>query len=125
MRKDYETQLAPDESHVYVRVKCPKITLKLTEAITRDITQMGENIGLSRCLVDVRGSRSVTGVQGDYQYAYERAESAGLTRRWKMAVLKDVNDPSLDFLQTVMGNSGLLFKLFVDEGRAMDWLKGA
>lgn len=125
MRKDYETRLAPDESHVYVRVKRPKITLKLAEAITRDVTQLGENIGLTRCLLDVRGSRSVTGVQGDYKYAYERAEVAGLTRRWKMAVLKDVNDQTLDFLQTVMGNSGRSFKLFVEEAQAKEWLKGA
>jgi hypothetical protein len=42
-----------------------------------------------------------------------------------MAVLKDVNDQTLDFLQTVMGNSGRSFKLFVEEAQAKEWLKGA
>lgn len=125
MRKAYETQLAPDDSHIYVRVRRPKITLKLAEAFTRDLTQLGENRGLSRCLLDVRGARSVTGVHGDYQYAYERAEAVGLTNGWKIAVLKDEHDNSLDFLQTVMANSGRSFKLFVDEDAAMNWLKGA
>jgi hypothetical protein len=103
----------------------PAITLDLAEAFTRDFTQLGGDSGLKRCLIDVRGSRSVAGVYGDYKYAYERAEAAGLTHGWKMAVLKDDVDKSHDFLQTVMGNAGRTFKLFVDEGSAVQWLKGA
>lgn len=125
MRKDYETRLSPDETHVYVRVKRPGITLAMAEAFTRDVTRLGNDRGLTRCLVDVRGARSVAGVHGEYQYAYERAEAAGLTLKWKMAVLKDTDDTSHDFLQTVMGNSGRSFKLFVEEDQAREWLKGA
>ena len=123
MSKDYEAQVATDESHIYVRVNSQEVTLELAESFTRTLTQLGSDRGLTTCLIDVRGARSVAGVYGEYQYAYERAEASGLTRNWRMAVLKDNDDQTHDFLQTVMSNAGRNFKLFHDKQAAVLWLK--
>lgn len=127
MSREYEVGVSPDESHVYVRVVRPSITLGLAEAFTRDLSQLGNDTGIARCLIDVRGAKSVAGVHGDYQYAYEKAESAGLSRNWKIALLKDGIDRTHDFLKTVMDNAGWTSKYFEDENEheAVAWLKGA
>lgn len=125
MRKEYKIGISADESYVYARITTPTITLKLAESFTRDLTELGGSSGIKRCLIDVRGSKSVAGVSGEYQYAYEKAASSGLTSYWKMTVLKDSSDKSHDFLQTVMDNAGWTFRLFDDEGEAVAWLAKA
>lgn len=122
MSRAYEVGVSEDGKYVYARVTRQTITLVLAEAFTRELTKLGGASGIRRCLVDVRGARSVAGVSGEYQYAYEKAEMSGFTHQWRMAVLKDRADTSHDFLQTVMDNAGRMFKLFNDEAEAVAWL---
>jgi hypothetical protein len=124
MSKDFEVGVSPDESHVYVRVMRSSITLELAKAFTRDLTQLGDTAGISRCLIDVRGAKSIAGVFDEYRYAYEEAGFAGLSGEWRIALLKDRADNSHDFLKTVMGNAGWRYKYFENEREAIDWLKG-
>lgn len=125
MGKGYEVSIAPDQSHVYLRVTRRSISLKFADAFTRALTSMGDSAGLNRCLIDVRGSCSSAGVAGEYQYAYADAENSGLSREWRIALLKDSSDETHDFLLTVMRNAGWMFRYFEDDAmdKAVAWLK--
>lgn len=122
MRKKYEVGVSTDGSYIYVRHLRAKISLDLAMRFTADFVALGQEHGIRRCLLDMRGTSSITGVAGKYQFAYEKADTVGLTRDWRMAVLKDPKDTSFDFLETVMQNTSRSLKVFEDEAVAMEWL---
>ena len=70
----------------------------------------------------MRGRISRSGTLGKYRYAHAVANQSGLTRDWKVALLKDRGDETPDFLETVMVNAGYAFLIFEDEEEAFDWL---
>ncbi len=125
MKKLYELGKSPDGSYIYVRSIKQGVTLDLAVRFTDECTTLGEQSDLNRCLIDMRGTTSISSVSGKYEFAYNKAREVGLSHKWKMALLKDDGDTSPDFLQTVMDNAGWRFKLFVDNGLAEAWLKGA
>lgn len=122
MRKKYEVGVSPDGSHVFVRNLRAKISLDLAMRFTADFVALGNEAGINRCLLDMRGTSSITGVAGKYQFAYEKADSTGLTHDWRMAVLKDPKNTTFDFLEIVMRNTSRSLKIFEDEAEAMAWL---
>lgn len=124
MSEPYEVGVSPDGTYIYVRNFRVKISLDVAMSFTRDFVALGKEHGIRLCLQDVRGTTSITGVTGKYQYAYEKSESAGLTRDWRIAVLRDAGESSYDFLETVMTNTARALKLFDVEDEAMAWLKG-
>lgn len=122
MRKKYEVGVSPDGTYVYVRNLRAKISLDLAMRFTSEFVALGNEHGIRLCLLDMRGTSSITGVAGKYQFAYEKADSAGLTRDWHMALLKDPDNNTFDFLETVMRNTSRSLKIFSDEDKAMAWL---
>jgi hypothetical protein len=68
---------------------------------------------------------SVSSIWDKYRYAYQEAAKFGLSRQWKIVVLKDPDDRSPDFLETVMVNNGYMFRVFADEKTAIVWLRQA
>ena len=124
MSEHYTIGKSEDGAYVYVRdIQCA-ISLDLALDFTRDFTALGETSDARLCLIDVRGTTSIAGVMGKYEYAYTKAVTAGLTHRWRVALLKDASDSTHDFLPTVMGNAGHIFKSFENEDDAVRWLIG-
>ena len=76
------------------------------------------------CLIDIRGTKSVTSVVDKYVFAYNKTKELGLPYHWKYAFIKDQGDDSLQFIETVMHNAGYLFRTFGEESIAVDWLRG-
>jgi hypothetical protein len=93
MSNHYEVGMSADGTYVYVRNIRQGITLDLALSFTRDFTALGESSDIRRCLIDVRGTTSIAGVMGMYDYAYNKAVTAGLTRKWRVALLKDTRPP--------------------------------
>lgn len=122
MRKKYELGVSADKSYVFVSNLRSKISLDLAMRFTTEFVALGKEAGVNRCLLDMRGTSSITGVAGKYQFAYEKANSTGLTREWRMALLKDPKNTTFDFLETVMRNTSRSLKIFEDEAEALAWL---
>ena len=118
----FKVCVSPDGVYVKVYALQHAITLDLAVSFTKQFTKLGAEHNLKRCLIDIRGNTSKSGISGKYEYAYDKAVSAGLTRDWKTALLKDANDISPDFIETVMNNSGHTFKIFDDDQEALGWL---
>lgn len=122
MRSQYEMGISPDGSYIYVRNFRAKISLDLAIRFTTEFVALGNEHGIRLCLLDMRGTSSITGVAGKYQFAYEKADATGLTRDWHMALLKDPGNTTFDFLETVMRNTSRSLRIFSDEPKAMAWL---
>ena len=88
------------------------------------LIRFGEKPGVLGCLIDIRGTTSVSSVADKYEFAHEKAKTIGMPYHWRFAFLIDRGDDSPDFIETVMENAGYMFRIFDDEREAIDWLKG-
>lgn len=120
--KGYNINLSNDRKFICTQVWTP-VTLNLAVSFTTDLISLGKKLNLSLALINIRDTKSISSIYEKYLFAYERAESAGLNRSWKIALLKKESDKSPDFLETVMFNAGYQFKMFTDQQFAFDWLK--
>ena len=121
----FRTTIPEPGTYVYTDVTCPAgVSVSIAVAFTREIARLGDQRHIHRCLIDVQGTTSVSGVYGKYMYANRKAEEAGLKRVWRIALLKDEHDASPDFLETVMKNAGYVFQMFTDRIKAVSWLEG-
>lgn len=122
MDRRYEVGIAPCGRYVYARGFREPLTLALALRVAQDMLALGDPARYSGCLLDLRGTTSATTVIEKYDFAYKEARIIGVPQFWKSAVLKDVGDPSPDFIQTVMRNAGYTLQLFEDEAAAIAWL---
>lgn len=123
MNKQYQVGISQNGKYVYVcAIKCP-INLQLASAFTKDFVSLGERSGIYKCICDMRGTMSQTGVFGQYEFAYKVTSSIPLSRKWKIAILKDCGDKTVDFLDVVMKNAGFNFEVFENEYDAVSWLE--
>lgn len=120
--KDYNINLYKNQNLICIKVWAP-VTLQLAFSFTTDITVLGRKLNLSLAFIDLRNTKSNSSVFDKYSFAYKKAEMAGLSRSWRIALLKEEKDTSPDFLETVMLNAGYQFKIFTNEQFALDWLK--
>jgi len=125
MEKPYEIGSSPDETYVYARAFRTPYTAELALTVARELVPIGVELGVLGCLIDIRGTASVSSVIDKYEFAYEKATVAGLPHHWRYAFLIDHGDDSPDFIGTVMRNAGFMLKIFDDERQAIDWLKEA
>ncbi len=125
MEEQYEIGSSPDETYVYARAFRSPYTLELAVTLAGELVPLGEKLGVLGCLIDMRGTTSVSSVTEKYQFAYEESRVAGLPHHWRFAFLIDHGDDSPDFIETVMKDAGYIFQIFEDEREAIDWLKGA
>jgi len=122
MGKPYQIGISPDKNYIFARSFRQPYTAGLAQTLAGDLAQFGENLDVLGCLIDIRGTTSVSSVVEKYEFAYKKATSAGLPRNWRFAFLVDHGDDSLNFIETVMNNAGFRFKIFEDEGEATNWL---
>ncbi len=120
--KEYNINLNHNRKHIIIQVWTP-VTLNLAVSFTSSFSSLGSKLKLSRVVIDIRNTKSASSIVDKYFYAYKSAELSGLSRSWRIALLKEANDKSADFLETVMINAGYQFKIFTNEKFASDWLK--
>ena len=125
MEKSYEIGISPDETYVYARAFRKPYTAELALTLAGELVHIGEELSVLGCLIDIRGTTSVSSVVDKYEFAYEKATVAGLPHHWRFSFLIDHGDDSPNFIETVMNNAGYMLKVFEDERKAIDWLKGA
>ena len=125
MEKLYEIGSSPDETYVYARAFRHPYTAELARSLAEELVRFGEKQGVVGCLIDIRGTTSVSSVVEKYEFAYKNATGSGLPHRWRYAFLMDQGDDSPDFIETVMKNAGYVFQIFKNEDEAIEWLKGA
>lgn len=120
--KKYNIILCQNRKLILVEVFNP-VTLDLAVSFTKSFVSLGNSHKLSHTVIDVRKTKSTSSILDKYIFAYEKAEQTGLSRSWRIALLKKVNDTSLDFIETVMINAGYQFKIFTNEQFALNWLE--
>ncbi len=123
MEKPYEIGSSSDQTYVYARAFRKPYTAEIALTLAEELVHIGEKSGALGCLIDIRGTTSVSSVVEKYEFAYEKATVAGLPRHWRYAFLIDHGDDSPDFIETVMKNAGYMLNVFEDEREAIDWLK--
>jgi hypothetical protein len=122
MSDDFKVEAVEDGGFVRVGSIRGPVTVELASSFMKEAVAVGDRLGVCRCLLDIRGTTSASGVVGKYRFAYERARELGLSPQWRIAVLKDRGDDSPDFIETVMTNAGLSCRIFEDEAAAVGWL---
>ena len=125
MEKLYETGISPDGTYLYARSFQLPYTAELAQMLAEELVPLGEKLDVLGCLIDIRGTTSVSSVVDKYEFAYKKTGVVGLPHHWKYAFLKDHGDTSLEFIELVMQNAFYKFQVFEEEREAIDWLKGA
>lgn len=123
MVKPYTTGISISQTHLYARSFQTPFTAELAQALAQEFLALSEDLTVSGCLIDIRGTKSVSSVVEKYNFAYKDTVKIGLPRHWKYAFLKDRDDKSLEFIELVMSNAGYLFRIYNDEREAIDWLE--
>ena len=124
MKNLYKTGISIDKTYVYARDFRVTYTLEIAQTLARELVTLGEKLDVLGCLIDLRGTTSVSSVVDKHNFAYEKATVAGLPRHWRYAFIKDHGDDSLNFIETVMKNAGYMFQIFEEDNEAVDWIKG-
>ncbi len=107
--------------HVGVRVDEPT-NKALTRRFLEEAETMARSHELSRFLLDTRGASSQRGAFDDYDLAYRHLRELGFARTARVALLVAREDESHSFFLMVARNAGYDWKLFRDEGAAIEWL---
>ena len=124
MEPPYEIGYSPDKSYVFVRAIRQPFTSQLAQTIARELIPLGAKMGINSYLLDLRGTQSGTSPVEKHKFAYKDADGLGVLRQMKTAILKDPDDHSPDFLETVMHNAGFNLQIFDNESQALNWLQG-
>jgi hypothetical protein len=124
MEKPFETGISQDGIYLHAWDFKVPYTAAVAQALAREFVQAGQGIKVAGCLIDIRGTQSVSSVAEKYKFAYQETEEIKIPRNWKLAFVQDKGDDSLKFIETVMLNAGYKFRTFEDENLAIDWLKG-
>lgn len=124
MKDPFKIGISPDETYLYARAFQTPYTLEIAQLLAGKLIHFAKDLDVCGCLIDIRGTTSVSSVIDKYKFAYEKARELRLLRHWKYAFLKDHGDDSPGFIKTVMQNAGYMFQIFEDESSAVDWLKG-
>ena len=120
--KDYNITFCKERKSVFLQVS-NAVTLQLAVSFTTDLSALVKKLNFSRIVIDIRNSKSISSASDKYSYAHEKAELCGLSQSWKIALIKEIDDSSPDFLETVMINAGYKFKIFTNQDAALSWLE--
>jgi hypothetical protein len=88
-----------------------------------DAQDIGKNNNINRYLCDLRGAPNIESVSQNYDFAYEGASEAGLSRNARSALLTDPDDNTHNFIETLLRNAGFMVKIFVNREEAVAWLE--
>jgi hypothetical protein len=84
----------------------------------------GIEMGVKRYLVDATEARNIDSVLGNYDFAYSDMKTTpGIDKSARVAGLVSPTDHSHDFVETLLLNAGLTFRLFTDPDAALGFLR--
>lgn len=111
------------ENRKYIRtVVTGKITREFAGRYSVAASEFGKANGIDRFLFDVRDARNVESTMQNYQYAYTDLPRLELERKVRVAIFRDPEDHSHDFIELVAANAGYNVRFFDDEESALAWL---
>jgi hypothetical protein len=119
---DYEIKVSGLGTFVHVII-LTDITSEMGMQFLRDAVRLGKQRHMSGMLVDERGHRNLMSNTDQYNLAQSGCSEAGMDRGWKICFIKDVDDKTLDFLETVMLNAGYTVRIFIGEAEAISWIQ--
>ena len=123
MEKRFEIEISADGTYLYAHKFQQPYTVEIAQDVMKSLIYQGRKLEILGCLIDIRGTQSVSSVTDKYNFAYKKTAASQLPHQWKYAFLTDNNDYSLNFIETVMKNAGYMFQIFEDESLAINWLK--
>ena len=107
----------------YVLFKVHKnITLKMVMNMAAEHLVLAKE-GIINNLTDARGIKCIMDTAEIYDYAYTNTTNLQIPHDLSLAILKDEDDDSHNFIETVGRNAGYKVKLFHEEAEALDWFK--
>lgn len=114
--------MSPDGRYLRVDGVSGAISIELGMQIMQAYEQLKAQHGVGNVLLDYRGGFSDTSVLEKYSFAYQQADEHDYQRTDRVALLRDPDNRTFEFLVTVMTNNGFTVKLFDDEEQAISWL---
>lgn len=108
------------------------VTIELVRAFVAEairVAAAGRSAGglgpdaIINCLLDVRGARNIESAANVYWYFREELPKLPRIKSARIAVVIDATDDSHGFVETTSGNAGYALQCFVEEQRAIDWLR--
>jgi len=123
MKDQYEIGISADKTYLFARAFRVPYTAEVALKLANDLIALSENIDILGCLIDIRGTKSISSVLDKYKFAYEKTKDINLPLRLRYAFLKDPDDTSTQFFETVMKNANYMLQIFENEAEAIDWLK--
>lgn len=119
----YKISLSEDGTYIRVQVFEP-VTAKMLGELADKAIALARQHRILKHLVDVRQVSNVSSPVEQYQLAHEDAKQMALDPLSRIAVLVNPQDPSHDFMETVLQNAWYNCRLFADEKTALKWLLG-
>lgn len=121
--KMFEVSVSEDQSYIRLTVMTSIMTFPIAMEATLALKKVNDNVEINRFLLDLSQARSVTSVNEKYEFAYEKLKViVGEPSKIRVALLKDENENSFRFLETVMRNASYKFRVFDKEDEALEWL---
>jgi hypothetical protein len=119
----FETSLSDCVTYIHIDLMQTPMTVERTKELIKFGVGLLHSYGIRKFLIDAHDSPHDSTIMNQYDLAYHYARSMGLSRPIKIAVIKDQDDRSRDFIETVFNNAGYCYKLFSDDEDAVHWLK--
>lgn len=107
---------------VHTRVEGP-ITLESALEFITEAARQADTCGLDNFLFDVRGAFNAKSILHDYQIANYHLRGLGFSLASRVALLVSPGDKTHDFFELTAANAGHSWKVFEDEGVAVDWVR--
>jgi len=119
-----EYMISPSEDRNYIILKVrADMTSELAIKQNLEAHALGDELGITRYLVDATESKNIDSINDTYRFANEEMQvSSGINKSAIVAILVSPEDDSHDFVETVMRNAGLNVRLFRDRELAIRYL---
>jgi hypothetical protein len=116
--------ITPSTGGTYIVLKIEgDITSQLAMKQNIESHALGNELGISRYLVDVIGSRNINSVTENYKFAHnDMRTTPGINKMARVAILVSPEDHSHDFIETVARNAGLDTTIFRERDLAIQHL---
>ena len=72
MEKPFETGISSDGTFFYARKFQVPYTAAVAQTLATELVQFGETLNVLGCLIDIRGTKSVSSVMEKYNFAYQK-----------------------------------------------------
>jgi hypothetical protein len=115
----YTISVSEDGKYIILKIQ-GDITSELVMKRVQEAHQLGEQLGITRHLMDVTEAKNIDPVAKTYRFAYEEiGKYPGINMKARVAVLVSPDDHTHDFSETVIQNAGQNVTFFRDRESAV------